>query len=292
MADYTKKDRMRKNIGFVRQLLGNRTALFGLIALLVLVVLMLSLPALMGLEPYKITGRPKQIPSRAYPLGTDDVGRDVFARLVFGGRISLLVGFSSTIISTALGVILGMLAGYYRGWVEMAVMRGADIFMSFPSVSLILVLVSIMGPSLFIIIVVMGILGWTPFAKLIYVGVLREKEKEYIEAARVTGVRDLSCMLFYLLPNVMIPVLVNITFRTAQAIITESSLSFLGLGVQQPLASWGNMLNSAQSLTTLTMRPWIWLPPGVLLFITILAVNSLGEGVRSVLYQDGSNTPL
>jgi peptide/nickel transport system permease protein len=279
----------RSQGGFVSQLLSNKTALFGFSMLLLLIASIFFLPAVMSLEPYKIKGTAKQVPDQTYLLGTDDVGRDVFARLIYGGRISLLVGFSSTLISTVLGVVLGMLAGYYRGAVEVAVMRGVDIFMSFPSISLILVLVSILGPSLFIITVVMGTLGWTPFAKLVYVGVLREKEKEYIEAARVTGVGDFGCMMFYLLPNVMVPVLVNITFRTAQAIITESSLSFLGLGVQQPLASWGNMLNSAQSLTTLTMRPWIWLPPGILLLITVMAVNAIGEGVRSVLYQEGNS---
>ena len=162
-------------------------------------------------------------------------------------------------------------------------MRAADIFMSFPSMILILVLVALIGPSVWTVTFVIGVLGWTDFAKLIYGNVLSVREKEYVESAKAVGTKDLPILIKYVIPNAFAPILINFTFRTAQAIIQESALSFLGMGVQPPEASWGNILYAAQSITTLSTRPWLWIPPGILLVLTVSSINFIGDGIRDAL---------
>ena len=216
-------------------------------------------------------------------LGTDAIGRDILSRLIYGGRTSLLVGLLSTLISCLIGVPLGLIAGYFRGKAEVAIMRVADIFMSFPSIVLILVLVSVLGPSVWSVTIVIGVLGWTQFARLIYANVLSVSEKEYVESARAIGTSNFKIITKYIMPNSFAPILIAITFQMASAILTESSLSFLGMGVQPPGASWGNMLYDAQSITVLSQRLWMWMPPGIALLITVLSINFLGDGIRDAL---------
>ena len=163
------------------------------------------------------------------------------------------------------------------------VMRLSDIFMSFPSTILILFLVSMFGPSIITVTVVIGVLGWPKFARQIYGSVLSIREKDYIEGAVAIGAKDKLIITRYILPNAVAPIFISITFRIASAIILESSLSFLGMGVQPPAASWGNMLYNAQSITILTSRPWMWVPPGLALVITILSINFIGNGLRDAL---------
>ena len=222
-------------------------------------------------------------PSAEHLLGCDDVGRDLFARLIFGGRVSLMVGICSALISLAIGVPLGLFAGYFRGAVETVIMRCADIFMSFPNIILILVLASVLGQSVTTVTLVIGFLGWTEFARLIYANVLSVSEKEYVESARAIGTSNFKIVTKYVLPNSFAPILIAITFQMASAILSESSLSFLGMGVQPPGASWGNMLYDAQSITVLSQKLWIWLPPGLALLITVLSINFLGDGIRDAL---------
>ena len=239
----------------------------------------------MGLEP-NVTDRSAGFwaaPSAAHWLGTDDVGRDLFARLLYGGRISLFVGITSTIISVLIGIPLGLIAGYFRGTAESIIMRTADAFMSFPSMVLILVLVAVFGPSILTVTVVIGVLGWTAIAKLIYGNVLSIREREYIQAARAVGVSTKKILFSEVLPNAIPPVWANISFRVAGAILTESSLSFLGMGVQTPQASWGNIIFAAQNLLVLTARPWVWLPPGICIILVVIGFNFIGEGVRDAL---------
>ena len=197
--------------------------------------------------------------------------------------MSLFVGIISTLISVAIGIPLGLLAAFYRGWFETLVMRATDIFMTIPSTILILFLVSMFGPSIVTVTVVIGVLGWTKFARQIYGTVLSVREKDYVEGGKAIGQRDGVIIARYILPNAIAPIFISITFRIASAIILESSLSFLGMGVQMPAASWGNMLYNAQSITILKSCQWMWLPPGLALMITILSINFIGNGLRDAL---------
>ena len=268
----------------VQKFISHKLALGGLCVLLLEILCTIFLPFIFKLDPYK--SNPAAFgtaPGLGHILGTDSIGRDIFARLVYGGRTSLSVGLLSTITAMCLGTPLGLIAGYYRGWIESIVMRLADIFMSFPSMVLILVLVAVIGPSLWSVTIVIGILGWTQFARLIHSGVLSVREKEYVESARAIGSSDFVIITKYVLVNCFAPILVAATFMTASSIILESSLSFLGMGVQPPQASWGNLLYDAQSITVLSRRPWQWVPPGLMLILTVLSINFVGDGVRGAL---------
>lgn len=269
----------------VKKFMHNRKAVLGLIIVCFLVLAVILIPIFMKLDPYT-TDRAvgfNKAPCSGHPLGTDDVGRDLFARLLYGGRISLFVGIMSTIISVLIGIPLGLIAGYFRGIAETVIMRVADAFMSFPTMVLILVLVAVFGPSILTVTVVLGVLGWTAIAKLIYGNVLSIREREYIQATKAIGMSTPKILLSEVLPNAIPPVWANISFRVAGAILTESSLSFLGMGVQTPQASWGNIIFAAQNLLVLTARPWVWFPPGICIILVVVGFNFIGEGVRDAL---------
>lgn len=269
----------------VKKFMHNRKAVLGLIIVCFLVLAVILIPIFMKLDPYT-TDRAvgfNKAPCSGHPLGTDDVGRDLFARLLYGGRISLFVGIMSTIISVLIGIPLGLIAGYFRGIAETVIMRVADAFMSFPTMVLILVLVAVFGPSILTVTVVIGVLGWTAIAKLIYGNVLSIREREYIQATKAIGMSTPKILLSEVLPNAIPPVWANISFRVAGAILTESSLSFLGMGVQIPQASWGNIIFAAQNLLVLTARPWVWFPPGICIILVVVGFNFIGEGVRDAL---------
>ena len=269
----------------MKKFIHNKKAMLGLAIVTILVLAVVFIPLFADLDPYttdRAAGFNKP-PSDAHILGTDDVGRDLFARLLYGGRISLFVGITSTIISVLIGIPLGLIAGYFRGTAESIIMRTADAFMSFPSMVLILVLVAVFGPSILTVTVVIGVLGWTAIAKLIYGNVLSIREREYIQAARAVGVSTKKILFSEVLPNAIPPVWANISFRVAGAILTESSLRFLGMGVQTPQASWGNIIFAAQNLLVLTARPWVWLPPGICIILVVIGFNFIGEGVRDAL---------
>ena len=256
----------------VKKFMHNRKAVLGLIIVCFLVLAVILIPIFMKLDPYT-TDRAvgfNKAPCSGHPLGTDDVGRDLFARLLYGGRISLFVGIMSTIISVLIGIPLGLIAGYFRGIAETVIMRVADAFMSFPTMVLILVLVAVFGPSILTVTVVIGVLGWTAIAKLIYGNVLSIREREYIQATKAIGMSTPKILLSEVLPNAIPPVWANISFRVAGAILTESSLSFLGMGVQTPQASWGNIIFAAQNLLVLTARPWVWFPPGICIILVVV----------------------
>lgn len=269
----------------MKKFLHNKKAMFGLFIVVLLALAVLLIPLFMDLDPYttdRAAGFNKG-PSETHILGTDDVGRDLFARVLYGGRVSLFVGITSTIISVLVGIPLGLIAGYFRGAAESIIMRTADAFMSFPSMVLILVLVAVFGPSILTVTVVIGILGWTAIAKLIYGNVLSIREREYIQAAKTSGTSTWTILFSEVLPNAIPPVWANLSFRVAGAILTESSLSFLGMGVQTPQASWGNIIYAAQNLMVLTARPWVWIPPGVCIILVVIGFNFIGEGVRDAL---------
>lgn len=277
------KKRSREN-GFFYNFLRRPLAMFGLTILLLEIILIFLLPVMLELDPYYMdTPNVNNAPSSEYILGSDTLGRDCLARLCEGGKTSIIVGTVAVSISIAIGVPLGMIAGYYRGAAEMIIMRLADIFMSLPTMILVLVLVAVFNPSLAVIIVVIGIVGWTGVGKLVYAATLSVRNKEFIDAAKAIGTSDFVILCKEVLPNVMTPIWMTLAFRISAAILTESSLSFLGAGVQPPQPSWGNIIAAAEQFVVLATRPWQWIPAGVCLFITVVAFNLIGEGIRDVM---------
>jgi peptide/nickel transport system permease protein len=216
-------------------------------------------------------------------LGTDTAGRDVYTRLLYAGRVSLTVGLVAVAIYTGIGVVLGVLAGYYGGWVDSVIMRVADMVLSFPSLIIIIVMVSLLGPSIYNVMLVIGALGWPPIARLVRGNFLSLRQQEFVVAAQAGGAKHRRIIFRHVLPNALAPVIVAASFGMAQAILLEAGLSFLGLGVQPPTPSWGNMLSDAQSVLVLRNMPWLWLPPGIMIAITVLSVNFIGDGLRDAL---------
>lgn len=256
----------------------------GLAVILIEIFIMLFLPIIMKLDPYSVDninfGTP---PGGGHILGTDSIGRDVFARLVYGGRVSIFVGVFSTLVSLVIGVPLGLYAGYYRGIMEGLIMRITDIFMAFPGVILVLVAVALVGPSVWSVSIIIGIMGFTGFTRLTYSRVLTVSRLGYIEAARVIGTGNREIIWRYVLPNSIVPVLISAAFNMSSAILTESALSFLGMGVQPPQASWGNIIFEAQSIAILIGKPWQWMPAGIAIIVTVMSINFLGDGLRDAL---------
>ncbi|MBD8068447.1 oligopeptide ABC transporter permease [Bacillus sp. PS06] len=261
----------------------HKLAVFGLVVFSLIVISAIFAPLLAPLSPYQINAQFAASPSAEHLLGTDQVGRDLMSRLIYASRVSLSVGIGAVAIYVVIGTVLGALAGYFGKWVDMVIMRTTDIFMSFPYLMVILVLVSIMGPSLFNIVLVIGLLGWPSIARLVRGSVLSIKEMDYVKAAVALGYSTPKIVFQHILPNCLAPILVNATFGIASAIILEASLSFLGMGVQPPTASWGNMLNEAQSLTVLSTQPWLWIPPGVMILLAVLSINFMGDGLRDAM---------
>ena len=254
-------------------------AFFSLLVLAVFLV-----PVFISLDPVTADFRAlAQAPSREHLLGTDEVGRDVLARIFYGGRVSLTVGFLSCLLSMCIGVPLGLIAGYYEGLPGNIIMRLAEMFMSFPSMVLALVLVAVFKPSILTVVFAIGILGWTRLCKLLYANVLAVKRSEYVQAAVAVGVSDIEVMTRYIIPNAVSPLWVTMAFSISAAIIMETSLSFLGVGIQPPASSWGNIIYAAQQLNILTGKLWIWLPASLILLLTIISINLIGEGIRDAL---------
>ena len=276
---------MRKSHPALTAFWSDRRAAAAAIFLGVEILLVLLLPLFLDQDP-NLTDRAAGFwapPSAQHLLGTDDVGRDIFARLLHGGQISLLVGFASAGLGVVLGVPLGLLAGYKGGKWEYWIMRACDTFQSFPSIILVLAMVSLLGPSVWNIILVIGGLGWASVARLVYGNTLSAKKAEYVEASRALGAGDSAILFRTILPNVVAPVWAVLPLKVVRAILSESSLSFLGVGLRTPQASWGNLTQSAMELVTLTTRPWAWLPPGLYIVATALALLLVGEGLRKAL---------
>jgi peptide/nickel transport system permease protein len=262
----------------------HKLALAGAIVLLLLVIIAIAAPILAPHPPNAVSlANYRKPPSLDYPLGTDTQGRDVLSRLMFAARISLSVGLVAVSIYVAIGTVLGGLAGFFGGWVDTVVMRVADMVLSFPSIIVIITIVSILGPSILNVMLVIGLMGWPPIARLVRGEFLTLRGRDFVTASRSTGAPNARIIFRHILPNATTPVIVAATFGIAQAILLEAGLSFLGLGVQPPTASWGNMLNGAQSITTLEELPWLWLPPGITIILAVLAINFVGDGLRDAL---------
>ncbi|MFT4005928.1 MAG: ABC transporter permease [Lacrimispora sp.] len=275
---------MKRKSEFIRHFRKHKLAVISLVIVILEIIGVIVLPVALNLDPNSIDGAAfNQAPGTAHLLGTDEVGRDIFARVISGGGISILIGFLATAVSVAVGLPLGLIAGYYKGKIETLIMRLADIFMSFPAMVLILVFVAVFGSSVPIIILLIGILNWPAVGKLIYSNVLSVRSKEYVEAEYAIGTGDWKILFETILPNSIAPLWATLAFRISNAMITESALSFLGAGVQPPQASWGNIIQAATSLIVLTKRWWIWIPAGLCLVVTIVCINFVGEGIRDAL---------
>ncbi len=259
----------------------NRMALVGG-SIVLLMFLMAAAASFSSADPAAIDVSQSLLPpSMAHPFGTDDLGREVFVRMLYGARISLLVGFVAVGISTVIGIILGALAGYYGSWVDALVMRFVDIMLCFPTFFLILAVIAFLDPSIWNIMIVIGLTSWMGVARLIRAEFLSLRQRDFVLAAQALGASDLRLIFRHILPNAMSPVLVSATLGVAGAILTESALSFLGIGVQPPTPSWGNMLIIGKQ--TLGSAWWLSVIPGLAILITVLGYNLLGEGVRDAL---------
>jgi len=260
----------------------NRLALAGLCVIALLAALALFARKLCPADPFvqDLTAR-LQGPSRLHWMGTDDLGRDVLSRLMLGTRISLSVGFVAVGISLVIGTALGLCAGFYGGWIDVLIMRLVDVMLSIPTLFLILAVLAFLGPNIYNVMAVIGLTAWPGLTRLVRGECLSVREREYIQAARLAGVPTPRLLGIHILPNVMAPILVSATLGVGGAVLTESALSFLGLGVQPPMPSWGNILSIGRDY--LHIAWWLSLFPSLAILITVLAFNLLGEGLRDVL---------
>ncbi len=267
-----------------RKLRADRRAMIGLGAIVLMVLLAVLAPLVTQWDPTGIAlANQLQPPSGAHWLGTDLQGRDVWARLVYGARISLSVGFLSQGISLAIGLSLGLIAGFYGKWVDEGVMRLADVTLAFPSLLLLIALAAAFEPSLTTVLVTIGVVGWAGMARIVRGQVLVVRQLEYVQAARALGERDYRIITRHLLPNVIAPVVIAATLGVAGAIMAEAALSFLGLGVQPPTPSWGSMIADGRDLEQLRHAPWTSLSPGLAIGAAVLGFNLLGDALRDAL---------
>jgi peptide/nickel transport system permease protein len=276
--------KVRKRTSFLRRLARHRVALASLIFLVFMGLAALLTPYVSPYDPYAMSlGEGGKTPSLDHPLGTDKLGRDTLTRVFTGGRVSIAVALSAVAISSGLGTVLGLIAGFQGGWVDTLIMRITDIFMAFPLFVLLIVLVSMFGPSARNVVLIIGLLSWMGVARLVRGQVLSVMTEPYIESATSSGARPVQLLLRHVLPNSYVPIVVASTLGVANAMLTEAALSFLGLGIQPPTPSWGNMLNEAQSLQVLVNESWVWIGPGLAIALTVLSINFLGDGLRDAL---------
>lgn len=267
---------------FWRRLKTNRLALAGGILVAALFLVSWSAPYLSPHDPDFIDVMARlESPSRAHPLGTDSLGRDVLSRMLWGARISLKVGFVAVGIATLIGLVFGAVAGYYGGIIDSLIMRFVDLMLCFPAFFLILAVIAILEPSIWNVMIVIGVTGWMGVARLVRAEFLTLKSRDFVQAARAMGASDYRIIFRHILPNALAPVLVSATLGIAGAILTESALSFLGIGVQPPTPSWGNILTEGKD--NISFAWWLSLFPGLAILITVLGYNLLGEGIRDSL---------
>jgi peptide/nickel transport system permease protein len=275
---------MRRRPGLRHAFARHRLAVLGAVLIALMALVAVFAPFVATHDPYAVDLQVvREGPSSKHVLGTDEAGRDVLSRVIFGTRVSLSVGLVAVTIYTLIGTILGAISGYYGGAVDNVIQRVTDTVMCFPSLIIIIAAVAIVGPSIFNVMVVIGLLQWPGVCRLVRGEFLSLRERDFVLAARAIGARDRRVIFRHILVNAVGPITVAATFGVAAAILTEAGLSFLGLGVQPPTASWGNMINSAQSASVLQEMPWAWVPPGVLIALAVLSINFVGDGLRDAV---------
>jgi peptide/nickel transport system permease protein len=271
---------MNKNL--LLKVLSNPLSKAGFIIIVCVFLLAMLAPIIAPYDPADINVKAILLaPSMQHWMGTDGLGRDVLTRMLFGGRISLLVGLVAVGISTVIGIVLGAIAGYYRGWVDTVIMRLVDVMLSIPSFFLILAVIAFLTPSIINVMIVIGLTSWMGVTRLVRAEFLSLSGREFVQAARTLGAKDARLIFTHLLPNSLTPIIVSSVLGIAGAVLMESGLSFLGLGVQAPQASWGNILTDGKDYIQFAW--WLSLFPGLAILITVLGYNLLGEGLRDAL---------
>ena len=265
----------------LRKLMNNRLAVVGLVLFGIILFTAVFAPLITSADPMKINLRNmSQPPSLEHWFGTDKTGRDVLARVLYGGRVSILVGLGSGIISAIIGVLIGAYTGYKGGWLDVIALRVSELFMSFPQIILVLLLVSIIGQSLINLMIIFVLTGWGGMYRMARARMLSLREEEYVQALQSFGLSTPVICYKHILPNALGPIMVNITLSTAAFILAEAGLSFLGLGVPAHIPTWGNILNVAQEIRVLQNFWWMWLPVGAVISLFVLSVNFIGDGLR------------
>jgi peptide/nickel transport system permease protein len=273
---------MNTQTSLLKKALSNPLSLAGFIIIVCVFVLSMLAPIIAPYDPNYIDVKAILLePSIQHWMGTDGLGRDVLSRMLYGGRISLLVGLVAVGISTAIGILLGALAGFYRGWVDTLIMRIVDVMLSIPSFFLILAVIAFLTPSIINIMIVIGLTSWMGVTRLVRAEFLSLSEREFVMASRTLGAKNSRLIFTHLLPNSLTPIIVSAVLGVAGAVLMESGLSFLGLGVQAPQASWGNILTDGKEYIQFAW--WLSLFPGLAILITVLGYNLLGEGLRDAL---------
>lgn len=265
----------------LRKLMNNKLALVGGIIFLLILLACIFAPLLTRYDPLAVDMKSiLKPPSPAHILGTDKIGRDIFTRILYGGRLSILIGFGSAVGCALIGVLFGCYSAYKGGWFDKLMVRLSEVFMSFPQLILVLMLVSILGQSAKNIVIIFIICGWGSMFRMVRSQILSIREEEYVQSLQVFGLNDFVICYKHMLPNALGPIVVNITLSTAMFILEEAALSFLGLGVPLEIATWGNILNSAQDLFTLQNNWWMWLPVGIVISTFVMSINFIGDGLR------------
>ena len=278
--DYSSLNQQNKSSRALKKLQSNRLAVIGIIFSLTIILSSIFAPLITKYDPQKVDLRSMlKPPSSEHILGTDKIGRDVFARIIYGGRISILVGLGSALGAALIGVSIGAYTAYRGGWWDSIFLRISEIFMAFPQIILVLLLVSVLGQSLMNLIIIFVITGWGGLYRMTRAQVLSLREEEYVQALRAFGLSRARICFKHILPNALGPIMVNITLSTAMFILEEAALSFLGLGVPLNIPTWGNILNVAQD-RILQNYWWVWLPSGITISLFVLAINFVGDGLR------------
>ena len=269
-----------KSRPIIKRFCHHKAAVVCLVILAVLIGMAALAPVIAPYEPTKPTGKFSQPPTPEHILGTDKIGRDMYSRILYAMRVSLLVGFLATLISTAVGVILGLISGYFGGAVDKAIMSFTDMVMSFPYILLVLVAAAIFQPGMWSIVLILGFVDWPGVARLVRGNVLSLRETNFIKSDIAAGMPRRYILFSEILPNTVAPVLVFATSVFALSILDEAALSFLGMGVQKPTPSLGNILEGAESLSVLTDKPWLWVPAGTVIILLVVCINFVGDALR------------